>query len=195
MTISPQQFVLVAAGMTASATLTAAIITWVKDRNAAARRIQAIDEATKYVAFWKEIKAQRELTATDEQKIILAQAFAERLALAERMVDIQGTRRQRKILEHLSKRAVAQATMKLGFLLGYAIPLILFTAWFTTLVFRHLPSAGFERGIREFFIAILVGIIAAGVRAVIRDVLEQIRRPNRPRLPDVAAWPDVGQGN
>ena len=194
-TVTTQQIALVAAGITASATLTAAAITWVKDRNAAARRIQAIDEATKYVAFWKEVKAQREVTATPDQKVIIAQAFAERLSLAERLVDTQGTRRQRKLFGHLSNEGIRKVALRAGLLLAFGIPLILFTVWFTPQIVKRLPASGFNRSVREFLIAALVGIMAATVRALLQDLGESLRRRSIPKLQDIPPWPNVGEGN
>ena len=48
---TPVQITLIVAGISASATIAAAVVTWLKDRNGAARRIQALDEAQKYVDF------------------------------------------------------------------------------------------------------------------------------------------------
>lgn len=74
--------IIVAAAITATATLAAAIITWLKDRNGRARRIQVLDEATKYLAFWELVRSS-EKSGDDD-------AFKRRIALAKELVETRG---------------------------------------------------------------------------------------------------------
>lgn len=90
---SPPSFVLFAAAITAGATLLGALITWLKDRNGAARRIQVLDEATKYVQFWQAAKAARETLSASDKPPASEQSLGEHIIAAERLVQVRGTYR------------------------------------------------------------------------------------------------------
>lgn len=81
------------AAITAGATLAGAIVTWLKDRNGAARRIQALDEAQKYIEFWTTAKATMAPTAPPDELAAAEKAFRERVASAEHLVEARGTYR------------------------------------------------------------------------------------------------------
>lgn len=80
--------VIVAAAITATATLVAAIITWLKDRNGRARRIQVLDEATRYLQFWALVRTVENVSAENSEA---RDTFTKRMALATGLVEARGT--------------------------------------------------------------------------------------------------------
>lgn len=84
-----------AAAITASATLVGALISWIKDRNAGARRLQILDEAKKYIDFWSAMRlAHFDVTLASPEQTALEVAFNARLSLAARIVDSRGTHKR-----------------------------------------------------------------------------------------------------
>lgn len=75
-------------GLAALATLIAALIGWLKDRNQDVRRLQRLDQATKYVEFWKLTYELRISLVNDQEgKADLKRELEMRLAYATSMID------------------------------------------------------------------------------------------------------------
>ncbi len=88
---TPGSTAITVAVITAAATLLGAAIAWLKDRNKVARRIQILDEATKFVGFWQSVyEAQKEI-ARDDQRAALIADFESRLSAAKLLVESKGT--------------------------------------------------------------------------------------------------------
>jgi hypothetical protein len=84
---------LVAAAITASATVANAIVTWIKDRNSAAKRIQALDEAKRIVDFWTALKAAQDPNATEEERVAFQTVFDAKLLTAKTIGETRGSLR------------------------------------------------------------------------------------------------------
>jgi hypothetical protein len=92
----------IAAIITAAAAIIGATLVFWKDRNAAARRIQAIDEAKHYIEFWDTARKLRNENAADEIRKKNDIEFYERVAFGESIVENRGSYRRSKLGQHFS---------------------------------------------------------------------------------------------
>jgi len=72
------------------------VVSWIKERNASARRIQILDEAKRYVEFWKAYTDITSGTFEDRDLAALSRATARNLKMIEEYIEYEVTQPIRK---------------------------------------------------------------------------------------------------
>ena len=94
-------------------TILTVIVTWGKDRSASARRIQILEEATKYVGFWKAYtKSAMEAFSPDDQAA-LSKETEERLKKLGAYVEYTVTQPISQTVDDIPLRVVRRQTFKI----------------------------------------------------------------------------------
>jgi hypothetical protein len=88
------------------------LVAWIKDRTAISRRIQLLDEATRYVAFWKAFMESATNTLPEDEAASLARLYATNLKLLAEYVEYGSTQPIRQSVDDAPLKWVHRETLK-----------------------------------------------------------------------------------
>jgi hypothetical protein len=187
------QVAVITGAITAGATIAAALLTWLKDRNGAARRIQALDEAQKYVEFWTTTRATIDPALPSDLRADAEERFREHISFAEGMVATRGTYkpgRNSRLLSQLSTIIIGNAILAILIvlvffgatrLLGYVWPA---TSWAYTASIRVGQIVAFTTG------AVILGSTVFDIIKAFSAINSKAPAPNRIAKSDKNATPN-----